>query len=277
LAPELSVVSVEAPGSEDLLAFTLALFDDGSCQQVSDALLPGRALRIAQDSADLTVGIRNNQLFVRSADSWEWLVGNIAVHRTISVQPNTVVLHAGAVAIGNHGLLLVGGKGTGKTTLTLALAARGHACLGDEMAPVRLDTLELVPLRRATSIRPGPRSIEVEAALRRADARPEKVRDGGTRVRAKIDTLFPHNTPVAVPLTTLVFLRSFQPAPRLEPFVAGREHLRRLTPLRSTLWGFSPVQRAMRLLGMLPKARCFWLDAGDPDATADLLEKAVHE
>jgi serine kinase of HPr protein (carbohydrate metabolism regulator) len=54
-----------------------------------------------------------------------------------------------------QGLLLVGPKGSGKTTISLALAARGHDFLGDEMAGVRIGSLELVPVRRSLAVRDG--------------------------------------------------------------------------------------------------------------------------
>ena len=61
--------------------------------------------------------------------------------------------------------MLVGPKGAGKSTLALALAARGHALLGDEHACYLPATGELLPFRRPVGIKPGPRAAAVESAL----------------------------------------------------------------------------------------------------------------
>ena len=76
--------------------------------------------------------------------------------------------------------MLVGPKGAGKSTLALALAARGHALLGDEHACYLPATGELLPFRRPVGIKPGPRSSAVEGALARRGRSPE--RDGMMRL-----------------------------------------------------------------------------------------------
>jgi hypothetical protein len=193
------------------------------------------------------------------------------------LQSGVALFHAGSVTIGERGLLIIGPKGSGKTTLSLALAARGHGFLGDEIAALRLATSELLPLRRSTSIRPGVRAPRVDAALRAAAIPAETFPDGTTRVRAGIERLFPANVASAAHLSAIVFLRGMRSTPRLEAFVPQREHLCLLTPLASTLWYLPPAVRAMRLLGILPKARCYWLETGAPDDTADLLETAMRD
>ena len=272
---DLSYIRFADPASLDIVKFAVALFGARGCRELPGSAARNRVFGLATQRSEVLLTDRDDSLVASNHQSWEWLVGNIAVHRLVRLQSGVVVLHGASVSIGGAGLLLVGPKGSGKTTVSLALAARGHGFLGDEMAALRLRSFELVPVRRTTSIRSGVRSSRIDAALRMADLPPERFPDGVPRVRARIEQLFPANTAGPVPLSAIVFLRGLGTTPRLEPFMAGREHLKFLTPLPSTLWTLSPAERAMRLLGILPRARCYWLDVGEPEATADLLEHTV--
>lgn len=272
---DVSVIRFEDPQPLDVTAFAAQLFADRGVRECASGALGGRAFGFESAAGSVVIGVRGETLVAANRQAWEWLVGNIAVHRVLRLQPQVAVLHAGAVAIDTAGVLLVGAKGSGKTTLTLALAARGCGFLGDEMAALRLDTRELIPLRRSVSIRPGPGSARVDAAVRAAGLDQEDFPDG-PRVRAPIDQLFPGNVGATVRLDAIVFLRQFRSTPGLERVAPRREHLGLLTPLPSTLWAQPAPLRAIRLLGILSKARCFWLDVGDPDETAALLEKTVQ-
>jgi hypothetical protein len=274
-AGDISYVRFADPAPLDVVKFAVALFGDRGCREVSGSPPGQRSFGFTTRGSEVLLTERGDALVANNHQSWEWLVGNIAVHRLVRLQSGVVVLHGASVSIGGAGLLLVGPKGSGKTTVSLALAARGHGFLGDEMAALRLRSFELVPVRRTTSIRSGVRSSRIDAALRMAEIPPERFPDGASRVRARIEQLFPASTAGPVPLSAIVLLRGLGTTARLEPFMAGREHLKFLTPLPSTLWTLSPAERAMRLLGILPRARCYWLDVGEPEATADLLEHTV--
>ncbi|MGE0705568.1 MAG: hypothetical protein AB7F99_04215 [Vicinamibacterales bacterium] len=52
----------------------------------------------------------------------------------------TLCLHGSAVAIGDHAVVLVGGKGAGKSTLAAALAATGHPVLADDVVAITRGT-----------------------------------------------------------------------------------------------------------------------------------------
>ena len=172
----------------------------------------------------------------------------------------------------------MGPKGSGKTTLSLALAARGHEFLGDEMAGVRIESLELVPVRRSLAVRDGVRAREVSAALRSGSVAPYSLfPDGTERRRAYAAELFPGPDPAATPLRHVVFLQGFGARPELERAPAGREQLALLTPLGATMWGANPMRRARDLLSVVSRARCWSLRAGTPEETAVLLEKSLEE
>lgn len=63
----------------------------------------------------------------------------------IRARSDLLWLHAGAVARETKCLLISGPSGGGKSTLTTLLCERGWQLLSDELAPVRLDTLEVLP------------------------------------------------------------------------------------------------------------------------------------
>lgn len=66
------------------------------------------------------------------------------------------VLHAGAVAHAGRAWLLAGPSGAGKTTLTLALLARGFLLLSDDFAPLELSTGLVHPFPKSLGVREGP-------------------------------------------------------------------------------------------------------------------------
>jgi hypothetical protein len=271
-----SLIRFDDPQPLDVVDFAVRLFADRGCRESSTGSPRGRAFGFTSTGSEMVIAGPDGSLIADNSQPWEWLIGNIAVHRLLRLQSRVAALHAGSIAIGKRGVLLVGPKGSGKTTLSMTLAARGCGFLGDEMAALRLDSFELIPVRRSVSVRPGPRSPRVDAALQAAMLAPEPFPDGAVRLRAKIDELFPENVAAPVRLASIVFLRGVCRRPLLERVTVAREHLGLLTPLPSTLWNMPRAERAIRLLGILPKARCFWLDAGEPEETADRVEEAMR-
>lgn len=272
--PGRSLVHFTDPETLDTCRFAAELFADRRCQIRGDT--NGRAtISLAGDGAEVRLEVEGDDLTVEDHQPWEAVVGTLAVHRLLRLQRHVALMHAAAVGVAGRGLLLIGGKGRGKTTLSLALAARGNPLFGDELAGVRTDTLEIVGLRRAVAVRPGPRALLVDAALRRVDADSVRYPDGSIRLRASIDSLFPRPTAGPMSLGAMVFLRGFASAARLESFAPAREHLRLMTPLASALWHLPRAAKALRLLGVLAKTPTYWLDMADPDATAELIERTV--
>ncbi len=79
------------------------------------------------------------------------------------------ILHAAALsAPGSTGgaTLLAAPRGHGKSTLTLELLARGHGFLGDDYAPLDLESGEVAPYPRAIGLRPEPTHAEPESVTR---------------------------------------------------------------------------------------------------------------
>lgn len=275
-AEEFGLVSVDDGDVVDQADFVLGVFPDRGYREL-DPLTPGWR-RIALGEADSgSVALSGDHILFERRSPWRALVGSVAVSRLIRLQRRHLFFHAASAGIDGRGVLFVGPKGAGKTTLSLALASRGHAFLGDEIAAVRLESCELVPVRRSLAIRNGPRAEPVTEALGRVGALTEVYPDGSERLRAQPAELFPGVSPPALPLRAMVFLRGVADEPRLEPFTPGHEHLRDLTPMGATLWGMPPVQRAFEMLSVLTQVQCYDLFIGDADKTALLVERTMEE
>src|SRR5207244_11314158 len=119
------------------------------------------------------------------------LFGNSALNWVIHLLPDLRFFHAAALAIGREGALIAGERAAGKSTLSMALAARGHDFFGDEIAAVRTETFQLAPFRRAVSVREGPQAPAVEKRLAEKCCFTETFPDGTARSRARDCELLP--------------------------------------------------------------------------------------
>lgn len=192
-------------------------------------------------------------------------------HRLMRLRPDVVFFHAASLSVHGRGVLLVGPKGAGKSTTSLALAARGHGFLGDETAAYASERGELLPMRRPVGVKPGPRARAISAGLTRAGHDPD--REGLLRVA--LETLIPVQATGPVPLGHVLFLEGFREAPSLSPIEPGRDEIARLQPSVSSLVNASPARRVFEMARMLSRARVYRLWPGDPDQTAVLLENAL--
>lgn len=270
-AGSLAHVTLRDGAALDQATFALDLFAERGFREVPGAPDGWRAVQLGPGPEAGTVLVDGDLVVALLAGAWRSFVGSLAVSRLFARQAGVVFLHAASVSVRGQGMLLIGPKGAGKTTLALALGARGHACLGDEIAAVRLATHELVPVRRSLAVRDGPRAAAVASAL--GGAPRERFPDGSHRTRSHASTLFPGAAPTPAPLRHIVFLRGLADAPALTARGATRADLGALSPLGATLWGRPPFQRARDLLGLLARASCHDLTLGDPDATAARLDQ----
>jgi hypothetical protein len=273
---DVSLVSFEDSEPLDLLAFALTLFPDRGFTEIGTAVAGWSVLGLPGPHGPNGIAFCGPHMLVHRSTPWQALAGSLAFSRLIRRQRDLLFFHAGSIGVRNQGVLLVGPKGAGKTTLSLALASRGHAFLGDEIAGVRVRSLELVPIRRSLAVRDGPRAEDVSLALDREQAPYEPFPDGTQRRRAYAGALFPETGSAATPLRQIIFLQGFGPEPRLETVRPGREHLGLMTPLGATMWGMNPVQRARDFLSLVTRVRCSTLTIGSPDETAVLVEQSLE-
>jgi hypothetical protein len=272
-----ALASFEDPDPLEAAAFACAVFADrgyargGSVapgwERVDDPGPPPAALALAERFV----------LADRGA-SWQRFVGNFAVNRVLRLQKDIVFFHAAAVVVGTRGVLLIGPKGAGKTTLSLALGSQGHGFLGDELVGVRPETGALVPVRRSVTIKSGPAARGVRRALARAATTAEMFPDGAPRRRLPASRLVAGVAPPSDRrLDAIVFLAPFAPTPGVERVAASRELVRRLSPLACSLWAVSPARRAAQLAALVARSACYLVRPADPDDTASLLARTLEE
>lgn len=232
---------------------------------------PERSLVGLAGDAEPLFTFSGDACLFRKVPRWRRIVAHVLFLRLLRLRDDALFFHAASVAVEGRGLLLVGPKGAGKSTLALALAARGHCLLGDETGCYLPATGELLPFRRPVAIKPGPRAAAISDALRRLDP----VADEEGLVRAGVEELLGPSEATAVPLFAVVFLEAFGPASRLARVWPGREELSALQPLASSLVNRPASERVFAMARLLGSAACYRFIAGEPDAAARTLEEGI--
>ncbi len=269
-------VSFTGTREMDVIDFMLDLFRDRGYVEMKLETPGWRAIGLRGQAGPILIS-RGNRLLVDAAKAWQPLIANCAVNLAMRMQRGVLFFHAAAVGVGDAGVLIIGGKGAGKTTLSMALAARGHGFLGDEIAAVRTGTAELLPMRRAVSIRQGPRSSSVDEMLQNRRYPNEQFPDGTTRVRVEPGEFFPTLQERPLPLRSIFFLRRFEDRARAESFVPGVSDLHLLAPLPCTFWGVPPAKPLMQVAKLLSGVNCYHFYPGMPDESACLMERIARK
>ena len=272
----LAAIIFDDPEPLDSFEFCRALFPDRGYAEGPAGPDGWRTISINDGSSKPLIALRGPHAIVDLDQVWQPLVANYAVSRVLRLQRHLLFFHAGSIGINGRGLMVTGPKNSGKTTTSMTLASRGHSFLGDEMAAVDKKSGAMFPFRRAASIRTGPRSSRVDDQITSRSFRSEKFPDGGERVLANIGEMFPDAAPAAATLTSIFFLRGFAAKPAAAPFPFGVEHFHMLSPLACSMWGVPAVTRMMDLARLAGRAKCYFLDLGKPDDTADLIEQIVR-
>jgi len=214
---------------------------------------------------------RDRDCIFALGEKWRLSIVWFLFWRLLRMRSDAIFFHASALGINGEWTIFVGPSGGGKSTTSLALAARGHNFLSDEVAGYLPARGELIPFRRPVGIKPGPRASAVENGLP-ATAAAQIERDGFFRV--DVDTIFPTRQAEAVPLRRVVFLRGFAERPSLERIQPGRGEIVELQPLMSSFLNASHSRRIFELTRLLATTKVYQLHLGDPDETALYLEEA---
>ena len=266
LSPQSSVLlSIEGDNLEDPAAF-LAGFSS-----------PDIPLRLGDEPGTVRIGDDPEPVFrfdgarceVRRVPHWARIVSHMLFLRMIRLRPDLLFFHAATVGIGGRGILIVGPKGHGKTTTSLALASRGHAFLGDETAIYEPSTALLHPFHRPVGIKPGPAASAVVAKIGDLAMPAEGI------LRIAAERVVPRANGDAVPLHAVVFLQGFADETRLEAVTAGRDELAQMQPLASSLGAGAASMRVFAMVRLLGSTKCFKLWPSNPDMTAEYLERVL--
>jgi hypothetical protein len=220
--------------------------------------------------------VSEDSIAIDRAIEWRGVIANCAINVALAIQRDALFFHAASFDVAGRGALLAGPKEAGKSTTSLAVAARGHRLLGDEIAAVRTRSNEVLPFPRAVSVREGIRSEWIDERLRVSPSVEERYPDGSRRLRVRVSDLFSSMSMEPVPLKVVFFLRPFGASTRIERFTPSRDQTALLEPLGSALWGDSGAARRFQLLRLISSIPCYYLAPGSPDETARAIEEMME-
>jgi hypothetical protein len=224
-----------------------------------------------RDSDVLMFAFRDRDCIFSLGPKWRLSIAWFLHWRLLRMRPDVIFFHASALGIFGEGTIFVGPSGGGKSTTSMALAARGHNFLSDEVGAYVPATGELIPFRRPVGIKPGPRATAVQSGL---PARANEQIECEGFYRVDVDTIFANEPARTVPLRRIVFLRGFADRPSLERIQPGRQEIVELQPLMSSFLNASHSRRIFELTRLLGAAKVYQLHPGTPDETALYLEEA---
>jgi len=200
-----------------------------------------------------------------------------------AAQPRLLFLHAASLDIAGAGALLIGAAQAGKSTTALALAARGHPLYGDDMAAIRADSGELLPLRRTLRLRPGPSAAAIGPRLRDVPHTCIVDPSGTPRTLVRAGELFAPLAGHALALRFAFVLDGFAAQPgltRFNPDIAAVQSLKGVVSESVPAWARSPGRDLMKFLTVvhvLSRLACYRLRLGTPEASAAAIETLVME
>jgi hypothetical protein len=183
-----------------------------------------------------------------------------------------VAIHAAVVSDGSGAAAIIGASTAGKSTTAIACARRGLALHSDEVCIVT--SAGVIPFPRCLSLRRD--GMEVLAR----DLAPPSVLDdwlrvhrGADRENVGFDEIFGELLPAAAqPLRAAFIVKARAAVAGARPITA-REMLARMSPW--TRMKPRGVDWVRTLLELLKEVDCYELTLGSPDATAQLVARAL--
>lgn len=211
--------------------------------------------------------VRGSRSRILDLVRWRAYCESVIFHTVVAQRGERFLLHAGAMASADEGVLLCGETGRGKTTLVLNLARRGLSFLSDEIAWIDIATRQVRAFPRALGVRDsaaarGPDGNPVESRVTQSLSGDEKV-----LVHASDLTGCPVGGECAV--RHVVFLEGFAPVTSLEPMSPSDGALQLLRYAHTGDAG--RVASLMMAASALEGASFHRLHAGPPDEAADLV------
>ena len=242
-----------------------------------------RALVHAGSPGQLLIASDGRRTFINQDGAPPEFVLDCIVGAAQSAQPGVMFLHAASVGVDGAGALLLGASHAGKSTNALALALRGHAFLGDDVAAVRLVSRTLLPFPKSAGLRAGPLADLLAQRVQACAHIRAPARNGVLRTVVRAGALFPGSSSGPLPLRYAFLMDGTTGHGRLTAFKPGHRDLMRLRDIVITdtapAWGLSPGRDLMQLLGvidLLSGLQCFLLERGSTQDTAQMIESAMR-
>ena len=182
-------------------------------------------------------------------------------------------IHAASLARHGKGIVICGPSGAGKTTLAMALLARGFGLLSDEFALSASDGHTILPYHRGVHVRAG--TVELVDALALIRERPHQPVSGGFRwtlAARELEELFPSCLSGPVPLGYVVLLEPSAAGGRssLEEVSKGTAAVELLRATTAASTDFDGV--LARMAALVAGVPCLRLRAGRLESSLELLE-----
>lgn len=269
-----SVQSVYAPAMRDFAA----LYSDF---ELSES--PADAIRIE------VIRSENRRVMRRRFEVWGdgekraeiWTTRSVLPHIESAINwqimlywPRLFQIHAGVVQRNGGGVIFPASPGSGKSTLTTGLVARGWRYLSDEFALIDPESLELRPYPKSICLKHGSFGVLKELGLHRRDRRVYYRSKKGRVVFISPREFGPAAVGEACPLNHIIFVR-YQP--NTSPSI--RRITRADAVLRMTRESFNFMKFRSTGIDLLAKvvrqADCFELTAGGINETCDLVSHVV--
>jgi hypothetical protein len=274
---QVTLIQYKDTAPADRVAFVMRLFGDRDYQLMPVKPDGWSLLRAANESQTPVLAFKGEYIVADWRHAWQLVIGHYVLANAMRLQPEVCFFHGATVALEKGGIMLGGDKGAGKTTLSLALADRGHGFMADEYAAIEAETGSILPIRRAVSIRRGPQTLGVERYFSEHDGEVEVLPDGSTRRRVAVGKMFPQQPKVGSKLTHAFFLVGFGEVPEAKVVELGVEHLHLMSPLIGSLWGQPVAHRVLMFLRIFSRVPCYLLTVGGtPAETAKYLEDIVE-
>ena len=217
--------------------------------------------------------IRGEHCFFRLTDNWTIVALSLVFRAAFGFQEDAILFHAAAVVVRGKGFMLAGPRYAGKSTLSLALAARGHSFLSDEIAWYVPSTRQLIAFRRPVGVRNGIRAAAIDARIKDLAGDGIEWHDS---LRLPVDALVPQEAAQTATLDVVVFLKGFEEKPRIVALQPSLDLLPMLQPTPVSMLNASPARRMLEMVRLVSSVRMYDLYPGHPDETARILEEIAR-
>lgn len=226
--------------------------------------------RIDRDEATSSYALRRDDNELQPCADLGELVFALEKDLTIELQlrrSELLFLHAAAMEWQGRALLLAGESGSGKSTMAWALLHHGFGYLSDELGPVDLNTMAVLPFPHALCLKrepPPPYTL------------PARTIRLGHRIHVPTESLPSPTTTGPYPLAT-AFLVKYRPelqSPQLRAIGRGEASARLYTTALNLLAHPNHgLDAAVRIAEQVP---CFTLEAADLGSTCALIGAAMR-